>query len=259
MVALLASIVRNHGILQTKTTPRSLDALLGSLASVEDSDTAITILQFLDNCMGRFVQRPIKYLDDYDTMRLSLQRSNDEPLSMIMMCVAEQWPFLEKSLQKTKRIDMVSKWMATLINLLKEIGEDAIILDNISQGMPGVTSKQVQKMLAKEHNLSKKGYLSTLLHRFTSSKPETMVTVKGNDHKLQPANADGVNVEAPPEEDEDHRGLHRWAQKDPDEAVEEGSAAELVLCLCSKHVGIRREALTNLQKLVIKVRVCSLR
>ena len=50
-----------------------------------------------------------------------------------------------------------------------------------------------------------------------------------------------------PEEPSNHPALHQWQRYNLNDAVDNGSLADLILCLCSSHDEIRRQALMNLR------------
>ena len=64
-----------------------------------------------------------------------------------------------------------------------------------------------------------------------------------------PASRDNILLQGPPEEDDDHRVLNQWSRETIPEVVLEGTLGELILCLCSKYMDIRRQALKGLRTL----------
>jgi nucleolar pre-ribosomal-associated protein 1 len=253
---LLSSIVVDHGILQTSTEITALDALINSLAEASQTNE---ILNYLDNCIGRFVQKPIKYMDDYDMMNVRLQKPTQDqtsakPLSMALMAIVEQWPFLVKASGSTSHFKIVAEWLARLLAIFKHIGEDDAVVNHVFAEIHANSTKEIQRILSKRFNSLDEQSLKHLKN-CTRKEEDSTDVVSTEEQLLLEHSTLAINLDAPPVEDEDHRGLYKWAQKDPDEAIEEGAAGELLQCLCSVHVGIRREALTNLQKLAIKLKV----
>ena len=70
-----------------------------------------------------------------------------------------------------------------------------------------------------------------------------------------PASRDNILLQGPREEEDDHRVLNQWSREMIPEVVLEGTLGELILCLCSKYMDIRRQALKGLRTLrdVMKV------
>ena len=59
-----------------------------------------------------------------------------------------------------------------------------------------------------------------------------------------------------PVEDERHAALHKWEREDLTEALEQGDIGELLLCLCSGHEEIRRQAHSAITRFMAKLKVC---
>ena len=72
---------------------------------------------------------------------------------------------------------------------------------------------------------------------------------------VEPASRDNIMLQGPPGEDDDHRVLNQWSRETIPEVVLEGTLGELISCLCSKYMDIRRQALKDLRTLrdVMKV------
>jgi nucleolar pre-ribosomal-associated protein 1 len=58
-----------------------------------------------------------------------------------------------------------------------------------------------------------------------------------------------------PVEDESHSGLYRWERNEIEVSLEQGYVGELVLCLCSEHEEIRRQASVGLSRFMFKIKV----
>ncbi|KAB2574602.1 Uncharacterized protein DBV05_g6683 [Lasiodiplodia theobromae] len=245
---LLISVIRDHGMLRTDGYPSSFDALISSLmANDELADNSVFI--FLDECLGRFVRRPIKYQDDLDATVASaeVEKTSESPVSLLLATLVEQWPFVFK-LEKNAATN-VSQWTARFFACLKKVGENELVLQTLLDGMVKASSGSACGK-----------YLNTALSGAKAPEIKPLISRPDNDGSENEAGGNGdslddfeISLELPPKENENHPELTRWMHKDVDEAVEEGHMAALIMCLCSEHLSIRRQALPNVQKLMAKV------
>jgi nucleolar pre-ribosomal-associated protein 1 len=59
-----------------------------------------------------------------------------------------------------------------------------------------------------------------------------------------------------PTEGTSHNALHKWEREEIEAALEQGHIDELILCLCSEHEEVRRQAVANLVRFMAKLKVC---
>jgi nucleolar pre-ribosomal-associated protein 1 len=252
-------------MLQTKTSPDALDALIASLGAGSGSSTAPPeVLEFLDDCCARFTKVPIKYFDDLDALcTRNAQPSADlGPFSPLLMTLLEQWPFKGGETATSNTADSIAQWLSRLLYLLKLIGEDENILTLVRDSLVGSADKAYKDVL-KDSFLWKMGKerakealkLATGAD-FSGSERSSTSPVPKKDAFEQPAKIrPQVDLEAPPAEDERHTGLTRWKKKDLSEAVDDGDIGELMLCLCSEHQEIRLQAINNIRQLMLTLNV----
>ena len=259
--SLLVSVIREYGILQLETCPSALDALV---ASVQDANGATSdqVLDFLDDCLGRFVKRPIKYQDDLDalskTESMNVNVSHHDPVSGLMMTLMEQWAYKSSTEAKNNSTEELAQWLSRFLYLLNHIGEDEVLLSRVAQSM-AETCKRHRKILKTALDPKGKEWTKVFLERV--SKKANIIKVDETSDQPPPTEKSGLNGEAnlelPPQEDDNHSGLNRWRQKELEECIEDGNVGELLLCLSSRHVDIRLQALTSTRQLVAKIEVCS--
>ena len=257
---LLHSIVRDNAILQQHTELPSLDALLDSLMDVGDWQASDVVFQFLDNCILRYVRKPIKYYDDLVTMdggaAPMVNPAPDQPVSLLWVVLMEQWPFLVKSAEPSN-LTNVAEWLARYLDYSRFIGEDSKKLSDIrDQIRSQVKDNECRGILKRALNASR--------DRVSSSGQEAVV-LEGRVHTngTMPSNLPNKDTvlilpqspTGPPEEDENHPELTKWTQKEVSDAVEDGTVGQLILCLCSTYKEIRRQAFGNLCSLLEKVQV----
>ncbi|KAL0256105.1 hypothetical protein SLS55_008497 [Diplodia seriata] len=245
---LLISVIHDHGMLRTDGYPSSFDALVSSLrANGEVADESV--FSFLDECLGRFVRRPIKYQDDLDALvaLAKVEKTAESPVSLLLATLVEQWPFVLKF--EKSAASHVSQWIGRFFSCLKKVGENELVLHSLLGAMLEVSdgSACAKPLTAALSGTKTPEILPIISNPHAHGVEED---VAGENDSVDDFE---VSLELPPKENENHPELTRWMHKDVDEAVEEGHMAALVLCLCSEHLSIRRQALPNVQKLMAKV------
>ncbi|KAJ4368078.1 hypothetical protein N0V83_006433 [Neocucurbitaria cava] len=260
--SLLSAILHDQEMLQTKTSPDALDALIASLgASSISSVPSAEVLEFLDDCCARFIKVPIKYFDDLDTMcaRNSQAAADVGPFSALLMTLVEQWPFKGGETATSSSAETLAQWISRLLYLLKLIGEDETALTLVRDALVE-SANQAYKVVLKDSFLWKMGKerakealkLATGAD-FSGSERSSTSPVPSAEAE-QPAKARyEVDLEEPPREDEKHTGLTRWKRKDLGEAIEDGDIGELLLCLCSEHTEIRLQAINSIHQLMTTI------
>ncbi|KAJ9662374.1 hypothetical protein H2201_006081 [Coniosporium apollinis] len=262
---LITSIVREQEIVLTEGKPSSLDALVASLQTSKAWVPMDAIFCFLDDCLNRYVRKPIKYQDDLDALinldpRVA-QGLEPETVSPLLMTMVEQWEFI--ATMDFDRASEVGIWIARLFRRLRCAGENHTALSHLRNSMIKLEFNKDCRHALKNCFEGRGPQIRSLQREMVASSPfqvespTSSVSVVAGD----PASAheetlhEGIRSETPPPEDENHPGLHRWTQKDVEAAIEEGDVGELVLCLCSLHTEIRRQALSDMEKLVATLKV----
>lgn len=233
----------------------SFDGLLSSLGASDPKVLAVE-LSFLDNCITRIVKKPVVYLDLADNLRTSNQ-SSPKCLSLLVAAIVEQWPFVVKA-GDTDREKSISEWIFRLLPLLASHGEDPVALAEACNVVSSATENKKAK--------------SPLKKALKKLKQEDMTPIdKDGDLEMKPVDS-GVashqnvdflsDLEATfgtlPVEPKSHNGLIKWDREDIEIAVDNGYAADLILCLCSEHEEVRRQAAAAIPRFMQKIRVsCS--
>jgi nucleolar pre-ribosomal-associated protein 1 len=246
-------------MLQTKTSPDALDALIASLGAAPGSSApSVEVLGFLDDCCSRFIKTPIKYFDDIDVICTSGAQLSTEtgPFTSLLMTFVEQWPFRGGEAAASNTAEPLAQWLSKLLYLLKLIGEDEAMLSSVRDALVESAAQPYQEVLkdaflwkmgkesAKEAlKLATGADFSGSERSASSPSPTTEAEPKAHTRR-------DIDLEAPPAEDEKHSGLTRWKRKDLSEAIEDGDIGDLLLCLCSKHAEIRLQAINNTRQLM---------
>jgi len=264
--SLLRSIIRDHSILQQKTKIPALAALKACLRDKEDYKVLPELYAFLDNCILRLVRKPIKYCGDADTFSKEVPRfveSSDRqrsPISLLHFTLLEQWHFLVEA-GNDRTIENVTFFLAGYLYCSEAIGEDATMLRVLRNRMWKLIAKKPYASLLDE-NFPKPTHGDLFKDLQNGSKgggdatPDAVNEMQ--DHKTHRplSTSDSIILDSElPEENEDHPGLNRWSAEDVEVAIEDGAVGELLLCLCSKHSEIRKQALINIRILLAELKV----
>ncbi len=260
---LLQSIIKECTILKPDTHVSSLDVLALSLKDFQDGEASDILYEFLDNCVLRFVRKPVKYYDILTTLSddHNSGQIDSRKIDLLLIVILEQWPFLVKSTTASNTVN-VAKWLARYLDLSIPAGGNLVLLSQIRDGLETeAKDKDCRAILRKaledpdeSRNLSELGSIG----------PSTCI-IQNQDHdqnKLAPgapnvfASPENILLSEPPEEDEDHAGLRKWAQEDVQDAIRDGSVDDLIFCLCSKHEEIRKQAQSALRTFMAKLEVC---
>lgn len=237
---LLRTVLAENFVL--RNSPQSFNSLLSSL---EDSETTTLHQQlvFFDNCVSRVAKKPVHYVDLLEP--LSEDAANE--LSPLVPAIVEQWPFVVKSGDETNEL-AVGSWIAKLFTQLKQGGESTSALKAARDALVEATeTKKVRSQFKK------------CLKETEDADDEDKMDLDSD--PVQPASS-GKTEEVDldeifgflPTEGTTHNALHKWERLDEEEAVEQGHIAELMLCLCSEHEEVRRQAFSNLVRFMAKLK-----
>jgi nucleolar pre-ribosomal-associated protein 1 len=251
--SVLGSIFEESQILQTRTTISGLDSFILRLRNQAIHPHSSAIHIFLDDCISRCATKPVKYIMALEGLRQSAGVRNDSlPFSLLSLAILEQWPFLVKSTHAVT-VEGVSRFVADYLAASVKIGEDEKTLLVIAQKLAEESSMNPPsqkifkelKMVVADISVPEPETNSLLDMSTANSNP---LSEENDTFELAGATADVKNPS------EDHKSLTRWSTKDPDEVIEEGHAAALIMLLSSVHLSIRKEAVTNISKFAKKLK-----
>ena len=237
-INLLQSVIDEHSILQQQTDEPSVNALIASLADDQNWKPSEALYTFIDDCLGRLVRKPIKYLDDLD--ELAGGSNHGKILSVLVLVCLEQIPFTSK-LPDSDRTNVLM-WFSRFLELLKVMGEDVELLQLIRQrvtDLPVVSSVELEPLLR------------SITYRRQSHDDKTTGPASSSDKK---ATRQPLAFSEPPVEKQNHPELTRWQQKDLDESLENGDIDALILCLSSQDSSVRLQAHASIRKLMSRVK-----
>lgn len=255
-------------ILRSDADMTSLDRLALSLQDFEDWAVSVREFEFLDHCVLRVVRKPIHYYDTLANLIAATELDINPKycqVDLLLITMVEQWPFLVKSID-VPTVTHVSRWLVRYIEVtnsgngyvehLSPQGETARLLsqirDQLKAEVQDISGRAVFEKILKERP------------EFGIEEPVAADTDIEVSHisrrvasplKTLPNLAESSLPPGPPEEHEDHPGLHRWTRYEVQDSISEGHIKGLILCLCSKYMEIRKQALTGLRAFMMKLEV----
>ncbi|KAK3116538.1 hypothetical protein LTR53_002962, partial [Teratosphaeriaceae sp. CCFEE 6253] len=241
-------VLEQHDVLATSakdladlspTQPASeLEALIASLTPVRIDGKETW--DFVDECMARASKQPVKYADQLEaaTTWSTTTLTPGRPLPGLLVAVlAEQASFVKL---KSYVMEWVDRFLA-FVCCMGGPSTAALALREAVLKMDGRAKVEDQidmKMLLNE--------VRVLEPQASGAPPDGI------------AEGPTLSFARPPTEPEDHPELLRWSQKDLSLALEDSDVSRLLLCLCSAHSDIRRQALAQLRILFTKLQASTL-
>lgn len=238
---LLSMVLVENSVLQS--SPNSFSSLLSSF---EKSEQLPNQLAFFDNCICRLAKKPVHYQDLIGSMS-----AEAGSVSALFAAISEQWPFVIKSGDAATEY-AVGSWIARALGKFKQAGEDTKVLESVRDScMEATENKKVKSLLKKALKSAEEADDEDAATK-KQSKParEASQSLPGQEQKTDLEDIFG----ALPTEGTTHNALQRWEKEDLEVSVEQGRIAELMLCLCSEHEEVRRQAFTNLSRFIMKLK-----
>ncbi|KAK4981887.1 hypothetical protein LTR66_009633 [Elasticomyces elasticus] len=240
--SLLRSIIDENGILSPN--PECFMALTWSLRLETGLESSDAVFGFLDECLGRLVRKPLKYLDDLEALVAGLDRKASRPVSLLLAVLYEQIPFIKQ--QSTSDQQKITSWLASLLSVFAAVGEDKVIIRIVSSRLKDTTGQQKLSNETFKNVLSSYKATQQAEHRLTNGSHEpTTQQIRTPEDAI-------VWFDVPAEEKK-NAALTRWEKKEVEEVVEDGDAAKLVLCLSSADSNVRMQAVVALWRFAAKV------
>lgn len=238
---LLSMVLVENSVLQS--SPNSFSSLLSSF---EKSEQLHNQLAFFDNCVCRLAKKPVHYQDLVGSMSAEVGS-----ISALFAAISEQWPFVIKSGDAAAEY-AVGSWIARALGIFKQAGEDINVLKSVRDGcMEATENKKVKSLLKKAFKSAETADDEDAATK-KQSKParEASQSLPGQEQKTDLEDIFGALLT----EGTTHNALQRWEKEDLEVSVEQGRIAELMLCLCSEHEEVRRQAFTNLSRFIMKLK-----
>ena len=243
---LLKSITREYALLQCHTDESAVGVLARSLM---DGANMVSngALAFIDDCLQRYVKRPIAYLDDFDRLVSShnLTVSELKPVSLLVFTVSEQWSFV--GTHRREFSQEIARWISTFFASLLRIGEDFDVLDAL----------RLQMMLSDDRNELSMDFVDQKISQLTRGASDVLVDsemINGN-KTLAAADADrsfDISIFNPPKESAPPNFL-KFRTENLTTLLDSDSFDALILCLSSTDSVNRSQAFTTVQHFMIRL------
>ncbi|KAI9694125.1 MAG: hypothetical protein M1822_003396 [Bathelium mastoideum] len=250
---LLVFILADQGILQTETPKPSVDVLIYILRTSQNEGASDAFLDFLDDCVQRFVRRPLKYLDDLEMLEQEQggQQKGIGPISMVLVTMIEQWAFAPRN--RSDAVYSLGRIIDAYLALSERIGEDEYDISILRRKFHETIEKsELDRSQLSSATLIDAFQIEEQKHDEVNSSSGTAVQPQTTEDQAM-ENKEWLTAYLPPPEPESHPDLLRWMHKDIDSIVEENLISGLILCLSSTTLSIRKEALTNIRKLAARL------
>ncbi len=259
---ILDSVIKESGIMQVQTQLSSQDALISALKACNGKDSSQAVYDFLDKCSLRCSTTPVKYIDAleqyYSTVygqELEKNESECGPASLLILTMAEQWPFVMKSLEM-RTVDEIAKFIAIYMAASTKILEDKKILKAIVRNMASACPEgsKARKAIERYRKL-----VDTVEIREPPLPSPKLAEIPIGDHVEEQTTADiqMSMLQISDVDPDDHSALTKWITKEIEEVIEEGHAGALIILLSSPHLSARKEAMSNISKLALKLKASS--
>ena len=265
---LLTTVATESHILCSYTSTTSLNNLVLSLRDSEDWKATDRVFEFLDHCISYLVRKPIHYYDVLAELITSAEL-NINPrfcqVDLLLVTVVDQWRFLVESAD-TPTVTNVSEWLVRFMEVINiengcvqqgAIGDETTRLlsqlrDQLKSRAEDTTCRALfETALEERHEL---GELKQLVATNTISEAGHMLRLTNPPLKTHSNQEIGLPA-GPPDEHEDYPGLHQWTAHEVQDAINEGHVKALFLCLSSKIVGIRKQALAGVGAFMTRLKV----
>lgn len=233
---LIVDVLVEHGIANSEA---EVDALMATFLTT--SRHTDHLWAFLDDCLARVSRQPVKYVDYLDGVKSkasSEDRDEDLMPGLLVAVLPEQASFVKDK-------ENVLSWIGSFLDLLL-VARSSLTVHSLRKDLSKIHGRQ--KMLDATEG-------QALLQRVHLGKPQEAQTQRADAGDVP---APSLPFEAPPQESDNHPELLRWAQKDLELALQEGDIDALMLCLCSKHPDIRKQARAQLRILRGKLQASTL-
>lgn len=237
---LLRTILVENSVLHN--APKAFNALLSSL---EDSENELQKqLVFFDNCVSRVAKKPVHYLDIVGSLT-----DDETATSPIVAAIIEQWPFVVKAGDENTEA-VVAAWIGKFLGQLKKEGESSKALKAARDSLMEATETKKIRSIFKKCLKDTEG----------ADDEDKMEIDSGPTQATGIDKASSVDLDEIfgflPTEGTSHNALHKWEREEIEAALEQGHVDELILCLCSEHEEVRRQAVANLVRFMAKLKVC---
>lgn len=257
-------VAEEQQLVMPRSSGRGLAPLVEGLRKLKTTEKPVgsasiaTVWTFLDNCVTRCATSPIKYLE----LMLDLLADNSEAtagvprVSPLTMTILEQIPYVLKSSDK-ETIAHLAKFLSFYMAFSYAAGEDFSLLESVFGKLRAQFPEYIQADLL---SVIRRGGFELEDGDDNAPADESMMDVDEeteSQDKAKTSAAQDKSLEQlfpqPAAPILDNSALSKWTNKTADDIIDDGHAVSLVSLLASEHIGIRKEALTNILKMAAKI------
>ncbi|KAI1174608.1 ribosome 60S biogenesis N-terminal-domain-containing protein [Nemania sp. FL0916] len=250
---MLSFVASEYQLVEDNLELSGLDPLSTALENTGRIDSAIW--SFIDNCAERCSRMPTKYLEMIEEIMDTADANEriDGRTCPLLMSMAEQLPFLMSASHEESVLQQLAAFLGHYLRSSLDDGTSCIFLQSISNSfIVALGDKELgaKVSLTKQRNTSNGD--TEMAESLAEPAGEPIEETKSESVGLSPQELeDRLSV---PILTSKENSLLRWTTKPPEELVEEGHAASLVLLLSSDHASIRKEALSNVMKMATRIK-----
>jgi nucleolar pre-ribosomal-associated protein 1 len=249
----LSYVANEYQLVESDTKSSGLDPLITALKNMSDIDPAIW--PFIDNCAERCSRTPTKYLEMIEEQmeKAGVADQSDTKTCPLLMSVAEQLPFLVSTSPDKGVLKHLAAFLRNYLRCSLDAGLSRLFLISIRDLLVAALG---DKLGAKITLPKRTSGLDADTKMMDADPESTLQTTNGTKSEF----VTSISLEeledklAVPVLSSKESSLLKWSTKPPEELVEEGHAASLIMLLSSDHESIRREALTNVIKMATKIK-----
>ena len=266
---LIETVFTESQILRSNTVLAPLDSLVISLQEFEDWKASGRVFEYLDHCILRLARKPVHYYDILADLIAAAELDFNPrhcQVDLLLVTIVDQWHFLVKSTDIPTVIN-VSRWLVRYIEVM-ELGNGYLEMLPLQDKTTKLLSRIRDQLQYNIHDTTCRAIFEKTFKirpelEVLSNSVAANITTRTAQKSRQPGSSPKANTEppatflppGPPGETQDHPGLHQWTRHEIQDAISEGHVKALVLCLCSKHVEIRKQALIGVRAFMMKLEV----
>lgn len=241
--------------------------LLVLLEALQSSpDSVGPLWPFLDNCLTRCANAPVKYVEQMqeviqESAETSGQDHGEAVVSPITMAMLEQLPFVAAKEGGRATLKSLGRFLPKFLGLSATAGESRPLLTQIFSKMAshlGDSKGKHAKTGVPEHVEFKHNQwpLATTKATAKSKKARDLASMDEGDNSEPTMDLEELEnaLLVPDGLAADNSALIKWSTKTVDELVDEGYLTSLMALLASEHASIRKEALVNILKAAAKIK-----
>ena len=258
---MLQQALDDIGFSVSNTTVSSVEVLSSSLQTSSQWEAGPSLFEFLDECLVRLAKSSVKYYDDF----MEIVRENESidgevkssSIGIFLTVIIEQWPFLVNS-ASSHNLRNVVEWLNRFMGFCVHADKNTTFLSYFRHQIQNLVSDVGARSMLRTP-LEELEQLPVIRVSTISDGPDAR-KIKNRKTLTSPPNRVHTSIfrePSPPLEAHDERGLTKWAKKDVGQATLDGDVGAQVICLCSKHEEVRKNALNSLKIIFEKLEVRS--